>query len=211
MDNASDREELHALVFGASGICGWAIVNQCLSYPSKDTFKQITALTNRPLSKEDSGWPAASRLKLVSGIDLTLSEAEVYDALRSKTNIQNVTHVFYAAYIQDDDPTRQKKINARMLRSAIKAVVKLAEPNLEAVVLQTGLKHYGVELLGMVPFELPLQEDAPRITQEPFQRPNLLLRPSRHPPGTFGRSGSMAILRDPSRRDRGIYAWVQSL
>lgn len=169
MGDASGSKELHALVFGASGICGWAIANQCLSYPSKDTFKQITALTNRPLSKEDSGWPVESRLNLVSGIDLTLSEEEIYDALRSKTNTQNVTHVFYAAYIQDDDPVKQKEINARMLQSAIKAVLRLTVTNLKAVVLQTGLKHYGVEVLGMVPFKLPLKESAPRITQAPFK------------------------------------------
>ena len=41
----------HALVFGASGISGWAIVNQILSdYPAKGVFSAVTALTNRPLT-----------------------------------------------------------------------------------------------------------------------------------------------------------------
>jgi hypothetical protein len=45
---SSDKK--HALVFGASGISGWSILNQALTYPTPTTFSHITGLTNRPLT-----------------------------------------------------------------------------------------------------------------------------------------------------------------
>lgn len=43
----------HALVFGASGITRWAIIDAILSnYPSPNIFTKVTALTNCPLPAE---------------------------------------------------------------------------------------------------------------------------------------------------------------
>lgn len=92
----------HALVFGASGILGWAVVNEILNnYPEKGTYGKVTALTNRPLSLEDSLWPAPGpgtpELKLVSGIDLTHGTAEtLIETLKERiSDIDTVDHVFY--------------------------------------------------------------------------------------------------------------------
>lgn len=88
----------HALVFGASGVTGWAVVNELLhDYPGKDVFNRVTALTNRPLSLEVSQWPADSRLNIVSGIDILKGEQEDLEAiLKSKIpDIGSVTHVYY--------------------------------------------------------------------------------------------------------------------
>lgn len=67
----------HALVFGASGVSGWAIVKECLATTKPASFSRVTALTNRPLSLEDSMLPKDSRLTLASGVDLTKDAATV--------------------------------------------------------------------------------------------------------------------------------------
>lgn len=64
----------HAIVFGASGVAGWAIAKECLATKS---FARVTALTNRSLSLEDSKLPIDSRLTLASGVDLNKDPATV--------------------------------------------------------------------------------------------------------------------------------------
>lgn len=92
----------HALVFGASGILGWGIVDQILkNYPAKSKFSKVTALSNRPLSRSSSLWPAASPhtpdLQIIDGIDLTkgtLDEMKVVLETRVP-DIKDVTHIYY--------------------------------------------------------------------------------------------------------------------
>ena len=99
---SSDKK--HALVFGASGISGWSILNQALSYSTPITFDQITGLTNRPLSIEDAGLPSDPRLQLANGVDLTGSVESVVSSLKEKVkNVETTTHVFFTAYIAADD------------------------------------------------------------------------------------------------------------
>jgi hypothetical protein len=89
----------HALVFGASGITGWSIVDQILrGYPDANTFDKVTALTNRPLSAEAALWPKSDKLQLVSGIDLNTDKGQegLEAELKSKiTDIDTVTEVFF--------------------------------------------------------------------------------------------------------------------
>lgn len=60
-----------ALVFGASGVSGWAFVDEMLhDYPEPGIWSTVHALTNRPLQHDDSRWPADPRLHIVSGVDL---------------------------------------------------------------------------------------------------------------------------------------------
>lgn len=89
----------HALVFGASGITGWSIVDQILKgYPDANTFDKVTALTNRPLSVEDALWTPSDKLQLVSGIDLNTPkgqeglEAEMKEKIK---DVDTVTDVFF--------------------------------------------------------------------------------------------------------------------
>jgi len=87
-----------ALIFGASGVTGWAFVNEILNdYPKKGVWKNVYALTNRPLSREDSEWPSDPRLNIVSGIDLL--EGGQSDLERELENgikgLGEVTHVYY--------------------------------------------------------------------------------------------------------------------
>jgi hypothetical protein len=86
----------HALILGASGISGWALLNQARLYPSPDTFHRITGTTNRPLSLEKAQIPPDPRVRLVSGIDFTKSVEEVRETLREKIpDVDTVTHVFF--------------------------------------------------------------------------------------------------------------------
>lgn len=87
-----------ALVFGASGIPGWAITRSCLSYPpAHSTFTRDLALTNKPLDKECFLLPkeTSERLEVYSGIDLTSGIANVTQKLHQISEIEKVTHVFY--------------------------------------------------------------------------------------------------------------------
>lgn len=87
-----------ALVFGASGVTGWSVVNEILTnYPKKGIWDKVYALTNRPLSQKDSRWPDDPRLKIVSGVDLLKgSQEDLEKELRDKVEgIEAVTHVYY--------------------------------------------------------------------------------------------------------------------
>ncbi|PNS21570.1 hypothetical protein CAC42_929 [Sphaceloma murrayae] len=154
----------HALIFGASGVSGWAITSQALQFPSKSTFSRVTALTNRPLSIEDSGLPKDERLQLVSGIDLTRSIESIVSGLKSKVrDVESVSHVFFAAYIEKPSYPDLVQVNELLVRNAITAVDRLAGHSLKNIILQTGGKHYGVEFPGTVDIQPPLKATAPRI------------------------------------------------
>jgi hypothetical protein len=89
----------HALIFGASGITGWAITNQILEgYPAPETFSKVTALTNRPLKPEATLWPQSDKLQLVSGLDLNNpkgQEALEAELVKNVKNIETVSHVYF--------------------------------------------------------------------------------------------------------------------
>jgi hypothetical protein len=86
----------HALIFGASGISGWALLNEITSYPTPTTFAKITGLSNRPLTLEQAHLPQDPRLNLVNGIDLTKCVDEVVQMLKEKVeDAQTISHVFF--------------------------------------------------------------------------------------------------------------------
>ncbi|PKX88888.1 uncharacterized protein P174DRAFT_516131 [Aspergillus novofumigatus IBT 16806] len=135
----------HAPIFEASGISGWSLMKQCLSYPSPSTFYRVTGLCNRHIEKKTLMLPNDTRLNIVSGIDLTGSVEIVMEQLKTKVeDIMLVDIVFFCAYIQASDYASLRKINTDLLRTAIQATSAVA-PNLEVVILQTGGKGYGLE------------------------------------------------------------------
>ena len=102
MTESASPSAAHALVFGASGLAGWAVVDQLLSnYPAQHTFSQVTALVNRPFSVADSYWPSPSpsrpKLQLVPHVDLLKGSVDDFTAFlkREVGDIGNVTHAFY--------------------------------------------------------------------------------------------------------------------
>lgn len=93
----SSTDKKTALVFGASGVSGWAVVKQLLSYPTPTTFSRVIGLTNRPLEIKDSYWPQDDeRLECYNGVNLRDNLDSVKDQLRAKVpRIEEVTHVYY--------------------------------------------------------------------------------------------------------------------
>jgi hypothetical protein len=84
-----------ALVFGASGITGWAIARMSLSYPTTTTFSRVIGLANRPLSLAESYLPTDPRLSLQSGVDLSGDERSIYHSLSQIDGIGETTHVYF--------------------------------------------------------------------------------------------------------------------
>jgi hypothetical protein len=85
----------HALIFGATGISGWSLMKQCLSYPSPTSFSRITGLCNRAVNKNDLFLPDDARLHIVSGIDLTAPLDTVVRELGKVNMIRTVDIVFF--------------------------------------------------------------------------------------------------------------------
>ncbi|KAL6230330.1 hypothetical protein BDW75DRAFT_234488 [Aspergillus navahoensis] len=114
----------------------------------------MTALTNRPLSAVDSGWPASKNLNVVPGLDLLSGEqATLEDSIRQQVpQIETVCHI-------------ETQIDVDLLQRAVTAVDNLSDK----LALLTGLLTYGVHLLDKFPFadKFPLAESLPTIP-EPF-------------------------------------------
>ncbi len=94
----SSSKAKHAIIFGSSGVSGWALVNELLhDYPEKGTWSRVTALTNRPLDRKTTLWPDDPRLNLVSGVDLLAgSQEELDETMKRKIpEVHTVTHVYY--------------------------------------------------------------------------------------------------------------------
>ncbi|KAL7757111.1 hypothetical protein ACKLNR_014104 [Fusarium oxysporum f. sp. zingiberi] len=155
----------HALIFGASGISGWSLLNQARVYPSRTAFARITGTTNRPTSIGQLQIPHDDRIQLASGIDLTKSVNEVVATLREKVpHIETVSHVFFTAYIPKDDFESLKAVNTSLLEVALRAIEKVS-PKFEVFILQTGGKGYGLEFPKEVNISPPLKETHPRIPE----------------------------------------------
>jgi hypothetical protein len=90
----------HALIFGASGISGWAVLDQATKYPSDKAFARITGTTNRPFSVEKAQIAADNRILIASGVDLTRSVPEVVATLKEKIpDVDTVSHVFFTGIL----------------------------------------------------------------------------------------------------------------
>nr|OQO17783.1 hypothetical protein B0A51_15483 [Rachicladosporium sp. CCFEE 5018] len=155
---------LIALVFGASGITGHAILQALLTSPSTTSFSRVIGLTNRPLSASIAQLPADPRIELYSGIDLLSRESSLLQ-LQHVPGIDLATHVFYAAYGGHGGSFEDlKKVNSEMLTNAVGGV-EICCPKLQFITLNTGGKAYGVEFHGQdgIVYEPPLLESTPRI------------------------------------------------
>ncbi|KAK1658391.1 hypothetical protein BDP55DRAFT_398416 [Colletotrichum godetiae] len=156
-------EKNHAIVFGASGLLGWATVEQLLSnYPSKGSFEKVTAVMNRPISESDSFWPRESasrpRLQIASGVNLIGSLEDLTSQLEGKVDkIKGVTHVFYFVFNQGDgDDIAECEMNCGMMQTVVDAVTSLSA-SLQAFVYSGGTRGYGIYTPGGT-FTPPLEE-----------------------------------------------------
>jgi len=110
----------HALIYGASGISGWAIVNAILNgYPSKDAFSRVTAMVNRPLTREMALWPDDPRLQIVSGVDLVKgTQEELEKQIKEKVkDVETVTQVYFYCESKLSGETAMSDITKHTSRS----------------------------------------------------------------------------------------------
>jgi nucleoside-diphosphate-sugar epimerase len=152
----------HAIVYGASGLIGWAIANQLLnSYPHAGAFSKFTTVTNRPLNLSETFWPESDsrrpELQVVSGVDIGHDdEAAVANALKSAVkDIETVTHVFYlgmhyrqrilnaeanyTVFAASGDHIEEVAINRRMFLNVLRAHNVLS-PSLQFVEFAGGTR-----------------------------------------------------------------------
>ncbi|KAK8043115.1 hypothetical protein PG994_013598 [Apiospora phragmitis] len=156
--------EDHALVFGASGLIGWAVVDQLLApYPTPGTFASVTAVTNRPIDLAEAHWsePEGGRpdLRLVSGVDLRGETGALADTLKQQVpNADKITHVYYFVFTSvDHDLEEEVAVNKKMLENVIDAISHLSQ-NLKFVMFPGGTRGYGIYIPGGT-FSAPLTED----------------------------------------------------
>ncbi|MFW2513994.1 SDR family oxidoreductase [Demequina sp. SO4-13] len=143
-------EGAHALVVGASGITGSALVRQLT-----DAGWRVTGLSRSPLPGSSSEHVAADLRSLSS--------------LREALGGLGPTHVFIAAWSRQETEAENIRVNGGMVRDLL--AVLGPQHTVRHVALVTGLKHY----LG--PFEAygqgdlpdtPFLEDAVRLNVENF-------------------------------------------
>ncbi|KZL65982.1 SirQ protein [Colletotrichum tofieldiae] len=162
-----------AVVFGATGVSGWAFVNELLhDYPAPATWGTVHALCNRPIDREKLLWPNDDRLNIVSGINLLNSSHEdlVTEFKNKVPGVEKITHAYFLAYKSSSVPAEEVRDNAIILERAITALDTLS-PSLEFVVLQHGGRYYGLHLMESRPrdgFSPPYKETMPEIPQ-PFR------------------------------------------
>ncbi|KAK4152702.1 hypothetical protein C8A00DRAFT_16017 [Chaetomidium leptoderma] len=154
----------HAIVFGASGLIGWALVDQLLGpYPHAGSFSKVTAVTNRPLTRSDAHWPEPGshrpNLQLVSGIDLRHGDAAALaECLKQVVqDIESVTHIYYLVFTAVEDDIEEVTTNKGMFQNVIDAHNLLC-PNLQFVAFAGGTRGYGIYAPGGT-FTPPLTED----------------------------------------------------
>ncbi|KAJ5577504.1 uncharacterized protein N7459_006468 [Penicillium hispanicum] len=157
------EDSKHAIVYGASGLIGWALVDQLLHrYPQAGTFTKVTAVTNRPLDVSQSRWPPQDsnrpELQLVSGIDLRRGDGTALaESLKQVVkNIGNVTHIYYLVFTAVKDELEEVAVNRRMFQNVIDAHGQIS-PNLQFVVFPGGTRGYGIYAPGGT-FTPPLHE-----------------------------------------------------
>ncbi|KAI8627892.1 hypothetical protein F5Y19DRAFT_440263 [Xylariaceae sp. FL1651] len=159
-----DKVLNHAIVFGASGLIGWAVVDHLLrSDPEYDTFSKVTAVTNREVKVSESNWPEPSAnrpyLQLISGIDLRHGDGfSLANSLKQAAkDIESVTHIYYLVFTAVQDEQEEVATNRCMFRNVIDAH-SLLSPNLRFVAFPGGTRGYGIYVPGGS-FTPPLTED----------------------------------------------------
>ncbi|KAF5660141.1 hypothetical protein FHETE_9114 [Fusarium heterosporum] len=132
--------ENHALVFGATGLIGWAVVNQLLSaYPAPQTFASVTAVSNRPVDATRTLWPETP-----DKLQLVVTTVEMNEA----------DDVVFAP--NDENHEEERNINCGMMHSLASALNSLA-PHLKSFVYSGGTRGYGIYIPGGI-FKPPLTE-----------------------------------------------------
>ncbi|CAI7633031.1 unnamed protein product [Penicillium manginii] len=122
-----------AIVTGATGITGSAIVRHLIKDPS---YTKIYSL-----SRSNAGLDHPK----VQHVHLDLQGNS--DHMAKDLAGVSAEHIFFCAYLPNDDPGETDRINAAMLSSFLSALTKMGEDkHIKRFVLTCGFKQYGVHL-----------------------------------------------------------------
>ena len=139
-----------ALVAGASGIAGAALVDQLTA-----EGWSVIALSRTPIAARPGVIPVGADLRSV-------------DSLRTALTGHAPSHVFFTAWLRQNTEAENIVVNSAMVRDLL---IALADAPVEHVALMTGLKQYlgPFEAYGQgeVP-DTPFHEDEPRLSVENF-------------------------------------------
>ena len=141
-------EKKTALVIGGTGVSGRAIISHLDEQPDWDV---IGVSRNAPYFD--------TKARFVS--------ADLMDPESCKEQLgglEEVTHVFYAAYWDHPEFAKTREPNTAMARNSLSVVEKAAK-NLQHICLLQGTKYYG-QYLG--PFKTPAKESDARISTPHF-------------------------------------------
>lgn len=147
--------QANALVTGATGIIGNAVVERLSN--SSNWGKIHACSRSQPAHLEH---PKVQHSK----IDLSSSPSEIAKHLR-ENNVQEISYVFYSAYLADDDEDKATEINSNMLRNLLEGLQEADPGSLKRVVLTSGYKFYGVHLGEVI---VPMEENDPRVEGKPY-------------------------------------------
>ncbi|OZJ03126.1 hypothetical protein BZG36_03877 [Bifiguratus adelaidae] len=144
-----------ALVFGANGVSGLALLEALFEQP-KSEWSKIISVSRRPpqLDHKDD------RVHHIS-IDLLHKSTDDLASEIDKAGGREVTHAFHYTYIEKSDENELIEVNRTLFKTALDACAS-ACPKLQVFQLQTGYKYYGVHLGGKELAPRPFKEDAPR-------------------------------------------------
>lgn len=129
-----------ALVVGASGIIGNAVVEALLADPHWNVHAVRRSFKPH-----------------VKSFDCDLNDAAA--TMQALADASHITHIFYAAYQPNANALAEAQTNAAMLNHVLDGL-KAAGANIQRVVLYQGAKVYGGHLGG--PVATPFYEDASR-------------------------------------------------
>ena len=144
-----------AIVTGANGISGQAMLKQLLKHPER--WSDIYAISQGPRL---NGFDTSSQIHYLSANFLDRPES-IANVLK-KNNVKS-GHCFLFSYKDSPDPVIMQNENGAMLENFIIAS-NIAGVSIKRLVLQTGGKHYGVH---QGPFSIPARESDPRLDLGP--------------------------------------------
>lgn len=136
------------IVAGLYGVIGRAAANHLATQPDTEVIG-LARRTDRPID----GVEALS-------VDL-LDQIQVRERL---SNVRDVTHIVFGAYIEKATAAEKSTVNVAILRNLLD-IVEETSPGLRHISFYQGGKAYGADL---GPFKTPAREDDPRLMPPNF-------------------------------------------
>jgi nucleoside-diphosphate-sugar epimerase len=142
-ESASDRE---ILLVGPHGVLGTGVIDAVAANPAW----RVTTAARRPAPAFRTQTPPRHM-----SVDLMDREG----AIKAFSNLDTVTDLVYAAYVEKPTMAETVEPNARMLTNTLEALAARNVP-LRRIVLSGGAKSYGFSLGA---FNAPAKETEPRL------------------------------------------------